>query len=141
MDNSLAERIKRARLRRRWTVAAAAREARIDRVTWTRIEAGERVQEVKLFAALDVLGIVPPLDDQQPGPRLRTGAEILRAARLARGWSLSDMAEALGVGPRVIADWEAGGDIPAKRLLLLRELLEPSRDVTSSESERDATGG
>jgi transcriptional regulator with XRE-family HTH domain len=53
----LGQRIEAERLRQRFTQAAAAVEAKISRDTWRRIEEGHPVQDLKLQAALDLLGL------------------------------------------------------------------------------------
>lgn len=51
-----------------------------------------------------------------------TGAAI-KAARLARGWKLSDLAKALEAGPQAVEQWEAGVTPPPRKVQRIREVL------------------
>lgn len=53
----LGQRVRAARLAKKWTVEQAARKAEISRVTWARVEEGLGVQDVKRAAVLQALGL------------------------------------------------------------------------------------
>lgn len=53
----LGKRVAAARIRQRYGVKAAAEAANISRDTWTKIEKGQSVHDVKRAAALELLGL------------------------------------------------------------------------------------
>lgn len=53
----LGRRVQGARLARKWGKEQAAREAGISSITWKRVEDGLSVQEAKLQAVLDAVGL------------------------------------------------------------------------------------
>jgi transcriptional regulator with XRE-family HTH domain len=61
----LGRRIRAARLAQAMTVKAAAAQARISRDTWNKVELGESVQDAKLQAALDAVGLSEVPADQE----------------------------------------------------------------------------
>lgn len=70
-DESVASRVKAARMKRGWSVEQAAREAGVNRVTYKRVEAGEPVREDSLHKVVAAL---------LPGP---VGADDQDAAYVA----------------------------------------------------------
>lgn len=127
MPNDFASRVRAARLRSGDSVAKAARKARIDRVTWKRIEDGKNVQDIKLFKALDSLGIIDSegVPTAEAEPALTAAGEFMAALREALGWSREDLAAKLHVGPQSIEEWEQGADVPRTVGAALARLVAP----------------
>lgn len=50
------------------------------------------------------------------------GDEI-RRAREARGWTQQQLAQAVGVGPRTVGNWERGATVPKNRMGKLRQVF------------------
>jgi len=66
--------------------------------------------------------------------------ERIRLARLARGWSMRELARRVGVSPQAVSNYERGGDVPSSSVLLriAQELDKPlefffSRGITITE--------
>lgn len=51
-----------------------------------------------------------------------TDAELIRSIRHQRGWSVREMADALGVSPRTVEGWEQGRKVPQMAINLLKKL-------------------
>ncbi len=51
-----------------------------------------------------------------------TDADLIRSIRYQRGWSVREMADALGVSPRTVEGWEQGRKIPRYIQILLVHL-------------------
>lgn len=54
---TIADRVKAARLARRWGVEKAAREADVSSITWKRVENALPVRETSLVSVMDALGL------------------------------------------------------------------------------------
>lgn len=85
---SLGESVEAARIQKGWSKERAAQEAKISAITWKRIEDGQNVHDVKLAAALRVLGIsgsgrsvavAPAVDRDARIDQLRADLEAIRA--------------------------------------------------------------
>lgn len=56
------------------------------------------------------------MTDYRQAPR-HTNKSPIAAARIAKGWTQRQLADALGVGQSIIARWETGGRTPKMQTL------------------------
>lgn len=76
------------------------------------IDTGSPWEPVDLKAMLRMRGNYHPIIDE-------LGADIIRATRRARGWSVSEMAKHCNVSPRTVEGWEQGRTVPSIVFMLL----------------------
>ena len=100
----IAKAVEQRRLALKWSKDEAARQAEISRITWRRIEDGLPVQDAKLAAAEDALGMEPgSLDSVRAG-----GKPLFRqTAPVAAAVDPSAVAEAVGMLELVRQRWGA----------------------------------
>ncbi len=109
--------MRKHRLDLRMLQREVAHQLGVDETTVTNWELNRFAPDLrKMPGVIRFLGYLPEQDGTSPGQRLRT-------ARRALGFSIKDVAKAVGVDPGTVARWEMGGSSLKKKVLARLEVF------------------
>lgn len=103
------EAVREARKPKKWSQSALARRVGVTRHTIARLEAGTTTPGIQVVRALKhptVLGSLPGVDWEVPGPDNLSDGFLAHLARRASGQTLEDVAKTVGCSIATISDFE-----------------------------------